>query len=230
MDRFGSLFSPSGKHFAHAGALAFLRPIARRWVKEIPRDIFWHIYGRKIRNPSFARPPCSVLFICKGNICRSAFAQYFSVKTCRENLSRGARFLSAGLEAKPSDAPPRMAISAAKRFGVDMRYHRPTMINADLVESVEMVVAMEVYQAKNIERRFPEAQSKVILLPLFDPEIARLPRGYHRYNIQDPYGKAESAFLDCFHRIERCLANLCTHWNTLPEPTCNGQEKTDAVD
>lgn len=136
-----------------------------------------------------------VVFVCKGNICRSAFAA---------ERFRGAApaVASAGLDAdsgKPAD--PR-AIQVARRFGVDLADHRSTHVSELELGAADLLVAFEPDQAERLGQLAAcRAGAQVTLLGLWGPPPA-LP------HLHDPYGLPEAYFETCFRRIEGGLEGL----------------------
>ncbi|MBE9571533.1 MAG: hypothetical protein IMF11_12965 [Proteobacteria bacterium] len=77
-----------------------------------------------------------------------------------------------------------------------------------MVETFDMIIAMETWQFQTLKKAFPRYQDKVFLLPLFDTRGGTKLGGFARYNIQDPYGKSLTEFHACFQRIERCIKGM----------------------
>jgi protein-tyrosine phosphatase len=162
--------------------------------------LLWHVvrasfgaFGgyRRIDWPRVSR----VVFVCKGNICRSAFAaQRF--RNC------GIEAISGGLDAdsgKPAD--PRAA-KVARRFGIDLSRHRSTHISELELGDGDLLAAFEPEQADRL-RRLPACSSgaQVTLVGLWAP----LPGMAY---LHDPYGLPEPYFELCFDRIERGLEGM----------------------
>ena len=182
-----------------------MRTVARG-IKRGLVDLYWTFQGPYIRVPALPAHPQSVLFVCKGNICRSPFAEYLASKLAREGALSRIKFGSAGLHVRQPLPSPEHAIAVAKRFGVDLDCHRSQPISSALVEAYDMVVAMEAWQYAELQSSFAPHQGKMFLLPLLDPNGPGQQRGYAAFNIPDPYGGPASAFEKCFDRISRCIA------------------------
>ena len=56
----------------------------KKFIKGTTREFYWRIYGRAIQNPQMPDAPGSFLFICKGNICRSPFAEHLAKKIAQK--------------------------------------------------------------------------------------------------------------------------------------------------
>ncbi len=183
-------------------------------AKRYAKDLFWEICGRRIRTAELSRPPRSILFICKGNICRSPFADRFAKKIFGGSLRYPIAVDSAGLDVKtPLPSPPN-AIVAAGNFGVDLRNHRSKRFTVEMFGEFDMIVSMETRQYQALSRSSPNSCAKLFLLPFFEDQNRR-PSGYERYNLADPYGKGLAEFNRCFQRIERCLDGMAKRINAL---------------
>lgn len=172
------------------------------------RDLLWEVYGRTIRPPVILGYPRSVVFVCKGNICRSPFAERLAARILRERRSDMV-LDSAGLEVPGPRPSPREAREAAAGFGVDIEGHLSKPFSIERHRDFDMIAVMETGQWKRLARDYPALRQRLFLLPLFEDQ-ARRPGGYERCNLVDPYGQDLAAYRRCFQRIERCLAGLAT--------------------
>jgi protein-tyrosine phosphatase len=173
----------------------------KRWLV----DIYWTLRGPGICVSPIPRNPRSLLFVCKGNICRSPFAEHLVSKLQREGTIASMKVGSAGLHVSKPIASPDDAVQAALRFGVNLESHRSQSISLELVEAYDMVIAMEAWQYAVLRSSYQHHHEKLFLLPLLDSTEQAQHRGYAAFNIQDPYGCPPSAFDRCFERISRCI-------------------------
>jgi protein-tyrosine phosphatase len=185
-----------------------IRHLLKKIVKGYLRDIYWGIFGRTIKNPGLSKIPRSVVFVCKGNICRSPFSHHLAQKIMENGLNSKINIDSAGLEAKEHERSPENAIIAASDYGINLENHKPKRIDRNMFEGPSMVIAMETWHFQALKKRFPDRKDKIFLLPLFENNEHRKMGGFYRYNIEDPYGKSIDEFKKCFRRIERCLEGL----------------------
>jgi protein-tyrosine phosphatase len=177
-------------------------------IKGYLKDLYWSAYGKGIQNPRFPENPRSFLFICKGNICRSPFAEHLARKLTVNAATGEKAFYSVGLHVSQSLPPPREAILVAESFGIHLNGHRSRKLSQKMIESFDIVIAMQVWQFQTLRKTFPKYQDKIFLLPLFDSAESTKQRGFSQYNIQDPYGRSTDEFYACFQRIKRCLEEL----------------------
>lgn len=180
----------------------------KKWIKGDLRDLYWRIYGHTIRNPMCQATPRSFLFICKGNICRSPFAEHLARKLAGNAVRSEKALCSAGLQVSKPLPPPKEAILAAESFGIQLNSHKSRKITKEMLESFDMIIAMETWQVQAAKKAFPNYKEKIFLLPLFYTKDWVKRGGFSRFNIQDPYGKNLNEFHVCFNRIKECIEGL----------------------
>lgn len=181
------------------------RDFAKLLIKGYLRDWFWNVYGKKFDWANVPNTATSFLFVCKGNICRSAFAHYMAEKNSAE---KNITIASAGIKVAQSEKSPPDAIQAAKNFGVSLQQHRSVPISLAQCRKADMILVMEALQGAMVRRKFPQYQQRVFLLSQFEDTVGQPYTGWDRYNIADPYAKGTAAFQDCFERIDRCIKGL----------------------
>lgn len=184
--------------------LRILRQPAVRTLKRRLTDAWWSARGAAIENPPFPQNVRSVLFICKGNICRSPFAaERFSAMLTDARVT-GVRTSSAGIQINQAATPPMYAVEAARAFGLSLARHRPRQLTGELLAEHDVAIVMEADQLRALRQRYPDSHSRIVLLPLLQNGFA----GYARYHIADPYGHPLTEFESCYERIDRALGDL----------------------
>lgn len=177
-------------------------------LKNLFRDLYWLFPGNRIEIAPMPLSPKSFLFVCRGNICRSPFAEHVARLIAREKKMAHFRFASAGIEVGNAVSPPDMAKEVARDYGVDLNKHLSKSIKEIDIHAYDMIIAMEVRQLRDLNDLFPDRKNQIFLLPLFQPLNSHPPVGFHRYNIPDPYGNGRKEFVKCFNRIESCVDRL----------------------
>ena len=133
-----------------------------------------------------------LIFVCKGNICRSPFAEALA-------RHRGTQAKSVGLRARNGAPANEQAIQTAPAYHVDLNQHRAHPFHdTDLAQ--QMIVCMEVDQAREILVSQPELAGRVTLLGLYGEDPVP--------SIPDPYGLSQEAFTYVFDLIARKVADL----------------------
>jgi protein-tyrosine phosphatase len=174
-------------------------------AREPIKDAWWRARGRGISNPEMPSAVRSILFVCKGNICRSPFAAMRAAQLFDQAGLRGVRCASAGIATTQAARPPLEACVAASAFGLSLDAHRPMQMTPELLSTHDVVVVMDAEQMLSIRRAHPETANRVFLLSLLDTGAGA---GYARYNISDPFGQPVPTFGHCYWRIDGALRSL----------------------
>jgi protein-tyrosine phosphatase len=170
-----------------------------------------------MRNPPMPASVRSMMFVCKGNICRSPYAALRAERLVRELGLGPIRCFSSGLKPSQADASPPDAIAAAAARGYDLRTWRPLPLTDAAMGDADLVVVMETAHLDQVRERWPAYRDKTVLLPLFDDEPGL--DAWARLNIADPFDKGPEAFERCYARLDTALRALCAR---LPVSTGNG--------
>lgn len=200
----------------HRPVLALLRwpPVVA--LRTALRNGFWTLKGARLRNPPMPPTVASVVFLCKGNICRSPFAGLLSARLLAEAGS-ATTVRSAGLKASQAPVPPPDAVRTATAYGLSLEGHCPVDVSVEDLRRADVIVVMEVAQAAEVVRRAPDVASRVQLLPLYDPAAARYD-AFERVNLVDPFQKGADAFASCYARIDRCVRALVSTLDSHSRP------------
>lgn len=134
----------------------------------------------------------SVLFVCYGNINRSALAgRYFSDRTAGMPIAT----MSAGFHTQSGrPADPNMA-EIARASGIDLATQRSRVIDHAMVGASDLIFVMEKLHYDQIAKDYPEAADKTFLLN---------PAG----EIDDPYGKSTAVYQRCMQEVTASIDHL----------------------
>ena len=143
----------------------------------------------------------SILFVCYGNIMRSAFAE-----ACfREHVSRnpklaGVKFASAGVRAQPGGRAEPEARSMAQKLGFSLEKHRATRTSRELLREYSRIYIMDQLNEELLMGDLPEVRSKVEYLSSLIPGAKR--------EIEDPYCQSDKQLEACFRTIQAAVDRL----------------------
>jgi protein-tyrosine phosphatase len=179
----------------HTNAMA-TKAIIKHIIKNI-RDSILYSFHRKRHALKYIR---KIVFVCKGNICRSAFAEHLMIV---ETKIKSLSIESGGLNVDMRTQSPKEAINTAKAFGVDLDVHLSKGLEYCDLENADLILAMEFWQYKKLCQLYPGKVENIMLLREFTPFPENL-----ICNIDDPYGQSERAFRSCFMQIKRAVRNI----------------------
>jgi protein-tyrosine phosphatase len=155
---------------------------------------------RLIREKSDARDPHHIVFVCKGNICRSVFAEYYLRSLVRPGL---LRIESCGLDVDQGIVSPREAVRIGREFGLDLAGHCSKGLEACDLVAADLIVPMDYGQYRRLIDMYPGYRNKIRVLRDFAPWPDRL-----LCNIYDPFGLGETEFRHCFGVIRVALEGM----------------------
>lgn len=149
--------------------------------------------GRAARQPARAAEVRRFVFVCQGNICRSAFA---------DRLARdlGCEAISFGLSTDAGQPAHPPAVAAAAALGVDLRDHVTRRVQDYVPQSGDLLLAMEVRQLARIAANPALASLRRDLLGLY----ARPSRPH----LHDPFGLSGAYMATCLAAIRSAVVTL----------------------
>lgn len=146
--------------------------------------------------------PARVLFVCRGNICRSPFAEHY----LRGKLkgADGIAVASSGTMTNVGRSCPDDALAAAQVAGFDLSAHRSTHITATAKDPVDLVF---VFDGRNLEdvRSIGVVGAETPIVALGD----LLPGPGRARPIDDPYGQGREAFGRTYDTIAAAIDRFC---------------------
>lgn len=135
----------------------------------------------------------SLLFVCKGNICRSPFAASYS----RTLLPASVTVASAGTYPRSGRRCPAEARAAACDAGIDLGAHRSAVLGEELVQGAGAIFVFDRQNWAAVAARWPAARVKLHYLGDLAPDGVR--------EIRDPYGQSLDIFRATYGAIRRTL-------------------------
>lgn len=137
-----------------------------------------------------------IMFICTGNICRSAMAEKL-LKRKVEGLSNNFIVFSSGVYAYPGDCSTYEAIKVLNdEYGIDLSTHRATPIRESNILEMDLILVMTKSHKNAVLNMYPNLSEKVFTLR----EYVGLSG-----DIADPYGGNLKVYSDCARELNECL-------------------------
>jgi protein-tyrosine-phosphatase len=207
----------SSPHSARAplarGIAALFPPAMRRFIRQFrglgadARAIFVTRKIQRLTRRSSSRgaflPPiagsANVVFVCHGNILRSAFAAAYCRQLASAAGMTNVTVGSAGLHARIGRPADPRGIQAARQSGVDLGDHRAAQLTADLVRDADVIVVMDFTNEAECLAAFPTSRNKLRMLGAFDPEPRR------SIDISDPYMQDAETVRRSYEDIATCV-------------------------
>ena len=140
-----------------------------------------------------------IIFVCKGNICRSPFAARYAKRLMPELEIQSAGYYPAANRSSPSEA-----VRAAASFGIDLSQGRSSVVNRDMVRDVDAILLFDHENYVAMRNAYPDLTAKFVFLGALDggPSF-----------IADPFGETLPNYLVTYQRIARAIDGLSSVWN-----------------
>ena len=133
-----------------------------------------------------------LIFVCKGNICRSPFAEALA-------RTKGLNSMSCGTDAGTALPANASAVAAACRKGVDLSGHKSRSFADLALNEGDLFVVMEPGQVDIIKDRYGKQAECTLLGIWHEPSLPY---------IHDPYMGSPCYFDRCFHLIEDSIEGM----------------------
>ena len=136
-----------------------------------------------------------IMFICTGNICRSAMAHAMFEKMVKEQ-NKNVQVYSCGIYAQNGD------IETMNEYGIDLRNHRATNIRNSNIKDMDVILCATISHKNSVINMYPELKEKVFTMK----EYAGYPQ--NDLDIKDPWGYGIEVYKNCAKEIQECLDRI----------------------
>lgn len=137
-----------------------------------------------------------LVFVCHGNIMRSAFATRVVHEYMPQHV---ARVIGGGTHAKAGRAAQDAALVVAAQLHLSLDQHRATPIDALALREHDVIVCMDAVNEANVLARYPALEQRVFRVGDIRAAGETLP--FADRELHDPYGKGEQVTRDAFERL-----------------------------
>ena len=142
-----------------------------------------------------------IMFICTGNICRSAMAHAMLEKRVKEE-NKDIEVYSCGVYAENGDIPTYEGIEVMKEYGIDLKSHRATNIRNSNIKDMDIILCATSSHKNNVISMYPELKEKIYTMK----EYVGYPK--NDIDIKDPWGYGIEVYRKCVAEIEDCINKI----------------------
>ena len=144
-----------------------------------------------------------IMFICTGNICRSAMAEGMMKKLAKDD-NLDLDICSCGIYAEDGNYATYNAVEAAKYYDVNIEGHRATNISKSKIREMDIILCATESHKQSVLYMYPELKEKVFTMK----EYAELDKNGQDMDIKDPWGYDMNVYQNCAEEIEKCLIKI----------------------
>ena len=142
-----------------------------------------------------------IMFVCTGNICRSAMADKMLAKRVEEeNLN--IEVYSSGTFAENGDYPTVEAIEAMEEYGVDLKQHRATNIRRSNIEEMDLILCATTTHKNMVLQLYPNLAGQVYTMKEYVGDTQ------NGIDISDPWGYDLAVYRKCAAEIEKIIKKI----------------------
>lgn len=171
----------------------------KAFLRNCFESIHYYLIDGQIFNTKF-KTPKHIIFVCKGNVCRSALAEkLMDLVAADMNL----KIESCGLDVNQGINPPIESIAVAKEFACNLSGHISKGLDKCDLENADLILSMEYNQHTRLLSILPHKKKAIKLLRSY------VPFPYSIFcNIDDPYGWGKDEFRKAFRLIDKSLKKI----------------------
>lgn len=148
----------------------------------------------------------NIMFICAGNICRSAMADWLLKKKLKDLGRDDIKVFSCGVCAEEADVSTWEAKKVMKdEYDVDLSNHIATHIRKSKINEMDLILCATNSHKIAVLDMYPNLKEKVYTMK----EYVGYNRQYHdKIDIKDPWGYDIETYRSCASEIDECIELL----------------------
>lgn len=143
-----------------------------------------------------------IMFICTGNVCRSAMAHGLMEKKITDRNLQDIEIYSCGVFADNGERATYEAQEVMEEYGVDLKNHRATNIAYSDIESMDLILCATKSHKMSVIQKYPSLKEKVYTMN----EYAGVE--HIEMDIKDPWGGGIEVYRFSAAEIESCVDKI----------------------
>ena len=148
----------------------------------------------------------NIMFVCTGNICRSAMAHHLLEKRLKDLKIENVKVYSCGVTAYNGEKSTWEAIYIMEKYyNVDLKKHRAKNIKNSNIENMDLILCATKYHKEDVLELYPSLKGKVFTMKEY---VNYDEENYNKIDIKDPWGYDKETYLDCSKEISKCIELL----------------------
>lgn len=144
-----------------------------------------------------------IMFVCTGNICRSAMADAYAKKIVEEN-NLNIEVFSAGTYASTGEQASFNSIEVMKDYNVNLNNHTATNIADSNINQMDLILCATMSHKLFIKHYYPHLANKIFTIK----EYAEMSKSPEDTDISDPWGYDINVYRICAAEICLCVDKI----------------------
>jgi protein-tyrosine-phosphatase/predicted ATP-grasp superfamily ATP-dependent carboligase len=171
-----------------------------RFLRLLMKSKLWRRFQLRRLQDNLRQNP-TLVFVCFGNICRSAFAEAYAGRQLDKRGFHMVKVESAGTYRRSSRRPPETARAVSREFDISLEHHESRPLNHQLIQSAGAIFCMDLGNYRDVLREYRAARSKTFLLGIMLQDRSQV-------EILDPWSMSPEYFRNCFREITEAVDRL----------------------
>ena len=143
-----------------------------------------------------------IMFICTGNICRSAMADaYMKKRVAEENLSM--EVYSSGIYAEDGGQASYLAIETMEEYEVDLKSHKSTNTRNSNIVEMDIILCATKGHKELLIQMYPNLKEKIYTIKEY-----AYGENNQDVDISDPWGYDITVYRSCTSQIVQALEKI----------------------
>jgi protein-tyrosine-phosphatase/predicted ATP-grasp superfamily ATP-dependent carboligase len=158
----------------------------KRILNKVQTRIQFKLFKHQILNRAIlVNKNLTIAFVCKGNICRSPFAENYA-----KSINSSHKFLSFGTVSTENRLSPINALKAAKIYKIELEAHSSQYLRIENIGQIDVFVVMDKSNYFDLSK-MGVPKNKIYMLD--------------KNEITDPYRKDLNQFISVYNNIKSCI-------------------------
>lgn len=145
-----------------------------------------------------------IMFICTGNICRSAMAHKLLEKKLVDSNRNDVHVFSCGTFAENGEKSTYAALEVMKEYDVDLSLHQATNIANSNILEMDLILCATTSHKYFVLQQYPNLKNQVYTIK----EYVNFDESKKDIDIRDPWGYDIAIYRFCVSEIDTCLDKL----------------------
>lgn len=143
-----------------------------------------------------------IMFICTGNICRSAMGEGY-LKKIAEEENMDIYVCSSGIYADNGDEASYLAKEVMKEYDVDLSKHKSTNTRNSQIEDMDVILCATMAHKQLLIQMYPNLKEKIYTIKeyAYGKEI-------ENKDISDPWGYDITIYRRCASELTNAIDNI----------------------
>ncbi|MDC3250033.1 hypothetical protein OAU52_00230 [bacterium] len=150
-----------------------------------------------------------VLFVCTGNVCRSAFAEKLANQLKGEYGLEKFEFDSAGTGALQGKGSDSLMLEVANGLNVDLSMHLGKQLKREIIQKYDLLLMMDRSHQTFVKSFFSEFDEKCVLFAEYPKKSF-----FRAKDIPDPYKLSKKEYRKSLEKIQSILKQQLEYWKS----------------